>query len=132
MLMIYGVTAIAAGAALTSAAGHTFSTNTLPVHLRRAIGGETFGVLVAALMGLGLVMLFAFVVADKSQDPILLEALVAGAVAVAGYFGIRLIDRLARKAAGAGMPLPIEPLDVFVPADPDRPAPGANPRKRAA
>lgn len=132
MLMIYGVTAITAGAALTAAAGHTFSTNTLPAHLRRAIGGETFGVLVAALMGLGLVMLFAFVVGDKSQDPILVEALVAVAVAIAGYGGIRLIGRMADKAAIAGMPLPLEPLDIFDPTGPDRPTPAADPRKRAA
>lgn len=98
MLMILGVTAIVAGALLTAASGLLFRGKTLPAGLHRLIGGPSFGVLLATFMGLGLVMLFAFAVGDKSRDPIVLEAAIAVAIVVAGYVGVRLIAREAAKA----------------------------------
>jgi hypothetical protein len=96
MLLVYGVATLAVGAVLIAAAGHLFETSASSP-LQRFLGSETFDVLLASLMGMGLVMLFIFIIGDKTQSPVLLETLLAGAVAAAGYVGVRLVGRMADR-----------------------------------
>lgn len=96
MLMICGVLTIVAGALCTVAGSLVFRNRALSAMVRRLVGGPVFGVFAATLMGLGLVMLFAFLVGDKSQSPTLVQFVVALAIAAAGAFGVHLIGRLAK------------------------------------
>lgn len=101
MLMILGVTAIVAGALLTVTAGLLFRSPTQSVRARRLLGGQAVGVLLATLMGLGVVFLFAFLVTGKPGETFAVETAIAAAIAVAGLFAVR---RAARKAAATGTP----------------------------
>ena len=94
MLMFLGVTTIALGAVLTAAAAVIVRKTSLAAPIRHFFGGPVFGVTAASLMGLGLVMVYGFIV-DGQSASVVLPALAALGVAVVAYLAIRLFGRMA-------------------------------------
>lgn len=116
MLFTFGVAFAILGAVLTVAARSIFYNGLLSAGIRRWIGGETIGVILATLGGSGVVMILLFIVGGGVSDLGVVPAGLAIALAVAGIYGMRVIHRrggLGDEAAGlvATLERPVPAVD---------------------
>lgn len=88
MFLIYGVTFIAVAGVLTAAAGLAYQSSTSSKVVRGLIGGQVFCVILAALIGMGLVSLLAFLTEFETQSAVVFQVIVAAVIAAAGYGGV--------------------------------------------
>lgn len=93
MLLIYGMTFIVLAACLTAAAGLIFNAKMLSSALRRAVAGQVFCVVLASLIGIGMVALLAFLTEFETQRAIPLQVTVAAVLATAGYGAVWFLAR---------------------------------------
>lgn len=131
MLLIYGVTAFIAGVVL-NAAGLALAKNAQPTSFRRLLGGQTVDSIAVTLVFGGSLTMMIFLAEYQTQAAVPLQIIAAVALAAAGYFGVRLIRRLAGPTPAATIPASAEPLDIALPAGPSDPAPADDHHKRAA
>ena len=125
MLLIDGVFAIVAGAAMIALARLVAADGVaLSAPLRRAVCSRAFDTVAVLLMcGGGLTLLMFLAVYDK-EPALLVQTSVAAAIGVGGTLGIRAMLRR------AGPPKAAEPPALTDPAD--GPMPNADQPKRAA
>lgn len=92
MFLIYGAIFITVAGILTAAAGviHQGGGAATTRHL---VGSQAFSVVLAALIGLGMVTLLAFLTEFERQSSIVLQVIGAVVIAAAGYGGARFIAK---------------------------------------
>lgn len=93
MFLIYGAAFIAVAGVLTAAAGLAYQSGTSSKVFRALISGQVSCVILAALIGMGLVSLLAFLTEFETQSAVLLQVVVAAVIAAAGYGGVWVLAK---------------------------------------